>query len=366
MSGGDKTVARGKLTRNIFVEQAVREALGRIDEILAGKEVTLPSAENRRAVDEMIETKKGSVRTATLFFFFYRIEAPEWNMEEVPVGWRGTYGDKLLCEELTNRGITLHGAITAFGENLGSKGNVRNFDLSTDNRFVLLQKVKGASPEEMRALADYLASRFAQSQVIAKPLPPVGRDVLTFARAKLLLHRLIGTPSEGHIQQFLIASLLFVHRQRYGYDIATHHPHAADKFDRTAGDIEELFEGKLHRAYEVTVRDDWQNRINDFKGKMDAFGLTKYVIIASGINNSSDWSEPANALTRLEPYGRDIAVVDILDFVNVFASELTAKELRDALNKAFEFISNHKLCGREDVKTAFRTVVEEWLDRIEG
>ena len=87
------------------------------------------------------------------------------------MGWRGTYGDKLLCEELTNRGITLHGAITAFGENLGSKGNVRNFDLSTDSRFVLLQKVKGASPEEMRALADYLASRFAQSQVIAKPLP---------------------------------------------------------------------------------------------------------------------------------------------------------------------------------------------------
>ena len=363
---GGNIVVRKNLKRNVSVERAVRAALDRIDEILSGKEVKLPSAEYRRAVDEMIDANKGSVRAASLFLLFYWLEEAGWNLRDVPTGARGTYGDKLLSEELEHRGITLHGAITAFGENLGWKGNVSKFDLAQDGRFALLQKIAGASVEERQRLAGYLASRFAQSQVIANPLPPVGRDVLTFARAKLLLHRLIATPSEGHIQQFLIAALLFVHRQRYGYDIETHHPHASDKFDGTAGDIEERFEGKLHRAYEVTVRDDWQNRISDFKAKMDAFNLSKYVIISSNINNNFTWSEPASALTKLEPYGRDIAVVDISDFVNVFACELSAKELRDALNKAFEFISNQKLCGRADVKEAFRTVVEKWLDEIEG
>ena len=145
-----------------------------------------------------------------------------------------------------------------------------------------------------------------------------------FARAKSLLHQLIATSSEGHIQQFLIAALLRVHRLRVGAEITTHHPHAADTYDDTAGDIEERLGGDVLRAYEVTVRDDWENRISVFKSKMDKFHLSKYVIIASEINGDPQWGEPAGLLVSLEPCGRDIAVVDILDFVNVFASELTA------------------------------------------
>ncbi len=112
------------------------------------------------------------------------------------------------------------------------------------------------------------------------------------------------TPSlRGHIQQFLIAALLHEYRRRYSIEITTHHPHAADKFDETAGDIEERRDGQLGRAYEVTVRDDWKNRISNFKKKMDRFGLSKYIIIAAGINTDSEWKEQATMALKLEPYG---------------------------------------------------------------
>ncbi|MGA2001169.1 MAG: DNA cytosine methyltransferase [Terriglobales bacterium] len=359
------TVSKPKLTRNLSVEKAVTAALNRIDDLLAGAKLELPSANYRRAIDDMMSGQSPSVRTAFLFLVFYWLADRNWNQRGVPVGTRGVYGDKKLCDQLTIRGITLHGAITAFGENLGWKGNVRRFDLSQDARFHVIKEFKGIASEELRRVADYIASRFAESRVLARPLPAVGDEVLTFAKAKLLLHKLIATPSEGHIQQFLIAALLWVHRQRYGFEIETHHPHASDTFDGTAGDIEEKSKGILVRAYEVTVRDDWMNRISDFRGKMDTYGLQKYVIIASNINANPEWSEPAKLLTNLEPYGRDIAVVDILDVLNVFAAELSATELRTAVNRAFEYISNRKLCGRADVRDAFHAVVSDWLDKVQ-
>ena len=67
-------------------------------------------------------------------------------------------------------------------------------------------------------------------------------------------------------------------------------------------------------------------------------------------------------LRFLKPYGRDIAVVDIKDFITVFSAELNALELREVVNKAFMFIANPKLCGRPDILDKYRQGVEEWLD----
>lgn len=350
--------------RNVLVESAVLEALKCIDEILAGAVPPLPPPAHRRAVDTLVRERKGSVRLATLYFLFYWMLEPTWNRRDIPVGTRGKYGDKLIAEQLNSRGITLHDNVTAFGENLGWKGNVRQFDLSTDNRFKIFLELGQLTEAEVKAVAGYFAGLFAHSRVVIAALPDVDRNVLTFARAKLLLHRLMGIASEGHIQQFLVSALLKVHRQRHGYEIKTHHPHAPDKFDDTAGDIEEFFEEQLVRAYEVTVRDDWQNRISNFRAKMDRFNLSKYVIIAIDIANSPQWQEPAEALKRLEPYGRDIAVVDIGEFVNVFTAELTALELRQAINITYEYLNSKKLCGRPEIIDNYRQTVDEWLDQV--
>ena len=172
--------------------------------------------------------------------------------------------------------------------------------------------------------------------------------------------------SEGNIQQFLIAALLQVHRSRYGYEIRTHHVHASDKFDTTAGDIEEFYDGDLLRAYEVTVRPDWKNRVGDFRDKMDSAGLKKYTIIAANVSTDEALAEPASMIRFLQPYGRDIAVVDIHDFIEVFAMELTADELRRAVNQAYSYLAAPTLCGRADIIGRYSDCVSSWLDKAAG
>lgn len=354
------------MPRNVMVERAVDVSLERIDAFIEGEKLKhLPTATARAAMDGQLGHGSNSVRLASLFFVFYAAIDGDWDCSSIPTGIRGQYGDKRLATQLGLRSITLHNAITAFGENLGWKGNVTNSRLQNDMRFDTFARALSELTAEQRTLcADYMAARFAESRKVISPLPPVSDDVLTYARARKLFYSLIGIPSEGNVQQFLIAALLFVHRQRYGYDVRTHHVHASDRFDTTAGDIEELLNGDLVRAYEVTVRPDWKNRVGDFRKKMDGANLRKYTIIASNVNSDDDLAEPAEMIRFLQPYGRDIAVVDIHDFVNVFAMELSADELRRAVTQTYSYLTTPSLCGRADIVERFNTAVEGWLDEV--
>jgi len=354
------------MPRNILVERAVDEALAHIDAFIEGEKLhALPNAKARAAADGQLGHGSNSVRLASLFLAFYSTVDADWDCNSIPVGIRGKYGDKRLATQLGLRDITLHNAITAFGENLGWKGNVTNSRLQNDARFDSFARTLAELSSEHRALAaEYMAARFAESRKVIAPLPPVADDVLTYARARKLFYSLVAIPSEGNVQQFLIASLLFVHRQRYGYSIRTHHVHASDRFDTTSGDIEELLNGDLVRAYEVTVRPDWKNRVGDFRKKMDSAGLQKYTIIASNVNSDHDLAEPAAMIRFLSPYGRDIAVVDINDFVNVFTMELSADELRRAVTQTYSYLTTPSLCGRTDIVERFNEAVGGWLNEV--
>jgi hypothetical protein len=352
--------------RNKRVEDAVEAALGALDHFLEGGRLSrLSSGSMRHTLDAQLAHKSNSVRLASLFFTFYAVAEPLWDCSTIPTGIRGKWGDKRLATEFNLRHITLHNEITAFGENLGWKGNVSAARLKGDARFDrLMVALKNADLQERAAASEYMAVQFAATQRLIAPLPPVGDDVLTYARARMLLINLINIPSEGNIPQFLIAGLLHVHRSRFGHEIKTHHVHASDKFDDTYGDIEEFRDGALISAYEVTVRPDWKNRVTDFRAKMDAARLTKYVIFASNINSDEELAIPAKMLGFLEPYGRDIAVVDIIDAIHVFAAELTARELRDAVNQTHSYLSSPKLCGRADIIDKYAAAVSDWLDGV--
>jgi len=350
--------------RNAAVEQAVDNTLAQIDTYLGEDTLYLPIAEYRGAVDKVIAKKSASVRTMLLFLMFYRLEDKNWNLSDVPIGMRGKYGDKRLCEALTERSLTLHNNITAWGENLGTKGGVRTFDLLKDERFKdFLLVIKEATREEQINIANYFAYKFAESRKISTPLPPLPEDLMTFVRAKTLFYRLLDLQSEGHVQQFLIAALLQIFRAKQNIEVKTHHPHASDKFDNTAGDIEEYAQKRLIRAYEVTMRDDWQNRISGFAQKMQRFHLDKYIIIASNINNS-EWAQPANMALSLNRYNHDIAVIDIQDVIHFLSAELTAQELRSVINQTYMLLANPNLSNRHDFIEAYRSIVEQWLDDI--
>ena len=60
--------------------------------------------------------------------------------------------------------------------------------------------------------------------------------------------------------------------------------------------------------------------------------------------------------------GRDIAVVDIHDVAMVMAAELTASELREVVNFAFDLLGRRELSGRAEFQEAYRARVDRWLD----
>jgi hypothetical protein len=360
-----KRIKRNKEDNPVY--QAVVKALETIDSFLAGAKLdghALPPPVFREAVTNLLSKKKysTSVRVACLYFVFYKVVKPEYTLERIPVASRGKEGDKYLGANLKDRHIVL-GDATAWGENIGMKGDQGNFVLDTDARFKdFILVVREANQEDIEKTALFMASMFAASQAVPPILPALSDDTLSFVRAKALFKTLVTTESGGFIQQFLIAALLKVLRTKQNIQVKTHNPNAADKYDRTAGDIEEFVEGKLLRAYEVTVRPDWKNRLPDFRAKMDKAGLHKYIIIASNVNNDDELREPAAMALKLNPVQRDLAVVDIMDFLTVMAAELSALELRAAINETYEFLVNPTLGGKQQYTTAYTDAVGAWMD----
>lgn len=352
-----------KTSRNICIEQTTESILKTVDAFISGASLDqLPETSIRNSLEHYFDRNGGSVRLASLFFLAYSFEDKNWDKKSIPIGTRGKYGDKRISAELTSRHVTFHKNITAFGENLGTKGNVRNFDLSTDLRFLDFIAFLNLPLKKRKVLFSYICSIVADSRVAPKALPKLPADYLTYAKAVLLLSELIHIPSEGHIQQFLVAAILYHHRRRYGAEIITHHPHASDKFNKTYGDIEEKLDGTLINVYEVTVREDWKNRLPDLRRKMIDAGLSRYVLIASNVNSDKQLSTPRSLLNFSEITGFDLAIVDLKDFVKVFCAELKANEIRDALNTCYEYLVNPKLCGREDIITCYKNKIDEWID----
>lgn len=98
---------------------------------------------------------------------------------------------------------------------------------------------------------------------------------------------------------------------------------------------------------------------------MDRFSLQKYTIIASGVRKDAKWYAPAELVFALEEYGRDIAILDIEEVLNFMAAELSPKELRDAVNQVFKYLSNPRLCGKHTLMDKYRAAVSKWLDDVD-
>lgn len=363
----DKELDTVVAKRNQKVEDAVNEFVSCVDRYLddSTKTVGLLPPLTRRVTEELFK-KSSSIALCASFLVFYKLVEITFDFDQIPSGTRGKYGDKKLSEELTIRHITEHGRIVSFGENIGSKGAVKNFSLQTDPRFeTFINHVKLLSNQDLKNLSCYIAWKYASSQRIPEALPPISPDTLTFVRAKKLLHELLSIKSNGSIQQLLLAGLLYVLKERQQITIRTHHPNAADRYDHSAGDIEEVKDDKIIAAYEITVRPDWKNRISSFQTKMDKFNLKKYIIIASNVNLDSSVSEPSKLGDLFERYERDIAVLDILDVVNYLAAELSAEELRRAINKTDFYLRSPSLCGVATIVDSYTEAVGNWLDSLE-
>jgi len=322
-----------------------------------------PSRAVRTMFDVHVDSQGGSVRLACGFFAAYAVVDQRWDLKSVPIGTRGQYGDKRLAMELTLRHVTFHKNITAFGENLGWKGAVRQFDLSLDPRFEpFLSGLAGMTPAQRLSLVHHVAWRLHTSKETPQAMPPLPEGYLTYARSLSLCERLLLIQSEGHVQQFLVAGFLELHRRRYGHRIVTHHPHASDKFDGTCGDIEEYRDEVLVAAYEVTVRDDWKNRLTDFGIKAAQGNLSRYVIFAPNVRNDPLLYPADHLVAFVDRLPLDLAVVDVSEFFAVFCAELNGYEISQAINRAYQLLADPRLSGRADFMEKYREAADRWLE----
>lgn len=350
--------------KNQAVEDAVDLIIAQVDELASGGSLGEPAPSTLKHIfDGALTYQGGSVRLASVFFVAYSVTSSQWDFTSIPVGIRGGSGDKKLASALTERHVTFHKAITAFGENLGWKGNVREFDLSSDPRFAsFLTSLKSLSVAKRKVLLAHAAWVLHSSRVVPQAMPALPGSYLSYARSLVLCEKLLSIPSEGHIQQFLVAGFLEIHRRRFSHRILTHHPHASDKFDGTKGDIEEFREYDLVAAYEVTARSDWKNRLPDFGKKVSEGKLAKYVIFATGVNADPLLSPAEQLLKFAAKLPFDLAVVDLHDFFTVFCAELSRAELAEAFNRAYEMLCEPRLSGRPDFIALYRSAMDTWLD----
>lgn len=346
------------------VERSVDLLLELVDKLVDSEILGAPAEAATRALfDDHVASHGGSVRLACAFLTAYSVVDQRWDHRSVPTGVRGTYGDKKLATSLTFRHVTFHKSITAFGENLGWKGAVRQFDLSQDARFApYLAGLATLNVNEKTRLLHHVAWKIATSRVVPQALPPLPGSYLSYARSLSLCESLLVVPSEGHIQQFLVAAFLETHRKRFGHRVQTHHPHASDKFDGTKGDIEEFRDYELVAAYEVTIRSDWKNRLSDFAMKVRDADLPKYVIFAAGVRGDPELSPATKLIDFVQDLPFDLAVVDIREFFSVFCAELQKEEIAAALNRTYELLSDPRLSGREDIMAKYRNVTSAWLE----
>jgi hypothetical protein len=350
------------MPRNNEVEQSVSLIIDLLDNYIDGKGIkNLPSSKVMAEIDYFVKnTNSGSVLLASTFLLAYSIIALDFDFKKVPIGIRGKFGDKKLSNELNRRHVTIHNRVVAFGENLGWKGNVGQFDLSTDERFKILKSFSNLSKNQRNVLLNYLMWHYFESIQKPKVIPMLDDSYLTYGRCVNLFDKLIKKKSEGYYPQFLISAILFVHRKGLT-EIKTHHPHAADKFDGTFGDIEEYFNKRLVAAYEITVRPDWRNRIEGFKNKMINSGLNKYVLIAGDVASDSSTNTAESLLKFTENVGFDLAVVDIYEFVRVFVGDMTSVQLILVINKIYEYLLDDKLCGRITLINDYQMMINKFL-----
>lgn len=350
--------------RNEFVAKSAESLISRVDALIAGTRLQSHVPASVQSVFDANIPVGGSVRLACAFFSAYAVQDLIWDYDSIPIGIRGKYGDKRLAAALTERHVTFHQSITAFGENLGWKGNVSQFRLSTDDRFSdFIAQLKALSFKKKSLLLEHVAWVLYDSRKVPSAMPRLPNKYLTYSRACLLCNQLLGLNTQGHVQQLLVAAFLSVHRARSGIVVRTHHPHASDTFGNAVGDIEEFVEERLIMAYEVTVRDDWKNRLPDLQAKSARGHLSKYVLIARGVTSDKQLF-PAEALvTFTRTLMFDLAIVDIDEFFRVFCAELTKDELISAFNRAYEFLCDPKLSGKHEYIDAYKKKVSHWIEQ---
>lgn len=188
---------------------------------------------------------------------------------------------------------------------------------------------------ELQAALDYVCLRIARTARPVKALPQIEKGKLTFAAVMRLLERMLGVPSGGTYQQFIVAALLTgrVEQDESGQQVRTKSINAADDPSGTAADVQITYRNRVQEAYEVTAN-DWESKLDEAGAKIRQHDLSRLHIVARV-------DDVPAMIEKLERQALDISALDLTAFVSVLIAELRREYRASALRRLYELLDRH-------------------------
>lgn len=213
-----------------------------------------------------------------------------------------------------------------------NRGNVPDFD-------ALLIWADAAGVPEREAALQLACATVAATARPVRPMPPLNRSLLTFARCSKLIRELLATPSAGAFEQFTIAALLNVlvaDNSGASYRVKTKSLNASDRSSHAAGDVQIVSGNRVLEAFEVTAN-DWRTKLVGSSKTIRDNDLSRLHIVAS--RPESDRPAVEAALGGL---AEDVAVLDVRQLADVLIAALTRPQRAEALTRIYEYLDRYQ------------------------
>jgi hypothetical protein len=249
-------------------------------------------------------------------------------------GWRGAADDvgRKVLRSLHIKGVK--GAFEIIGKNTPEL--IRGVNEAWDGTLVWASYE--TTIDELRAAFEYVAAGIAATARTVEDRPHLRPAALTFARVMRVLDAMLGEPSGGAHEQYIVAALLEAAVAREGTRVETKSMSASDRSSKAAGDIEILDRGKLLEGIEVSAN-PWGEKLPQAEDAIREYGLPRAHVFAAA-------DEPGLYEAVMLATERDVSVVDVRAVVPVLVALLDRRQREAALLKLYELL-DEKLASPE-------------------
>lgn len=299
-------------------------------------------------VESVLTTAPVSYRDGLMIQLAYGLAAAgKLDLTKRPPGARGTAGrlGRFLGASHIQAVADAYQNIAKNSADL-ARGNVPSFD-----KFLRWASRPEVDRDALDAAFQYVCAKVAATSRPVLPMPSLNLS-LTFANVYRLFGDLLGIPSEGAHEQFIIAALmhgLIQQTDAVGYRVETKKLNSSDASSKVAGDIQVMMGSRTIEAYEVTAK-DWGTKLDTAGKIIRDHDLSRLHIVAK-VNSA----EHDAMLTKISQLRDDVSVIEIRSYAAAITSTLTKQFRGVALERLYEFLDRYQ--GNVERVNAYVTLI---------
>jgi hypothetical protein len=210
------------------------------------------------------------------------------------------------------------------------RGNFPDFDR-------LLRWASDAAIEARQAALRYAVAAVSLTARPVAPMPAIDRSKLTFVRVAKLFQALLGTPSQGIYQQFIVAAGLEAIIDEFdlggpgGLRVDTRNVNASDVSGGVAGDIQIKRGNRTEETFEVTAN-PWVTKASKAARLVKEEDVPRAHIVA-GVTDAE-----FAAIDEFEGGALDLSILDVNAFVRTMVAVMRKPARQGALIRLYELL----------------------------